>query len=194
MGLLKLKTKISVEDYLEGEKISPIKHEYIDGEVYQMAGASNRHSRISMNLSTSLDNHFRDSPCQTFAGDTKVRVAINVFYYPDILVSCEQEDENSHFCNTPVLIIEVTSPSTERIDRQEKLLAYQRITSVQEYVIIDQHRINIELHRRQPNGNWITYYFDASDTEIEFQSVDLTLQISEIYRRVHFETNADRNN
>ena len=194
MGLLKLKTKISVEDYLEGEKISPIKHEYIDGEVYQMAGASNRHSRISMNLSTSLDNHFRDSPCQTFAGDTKVRVAINVFYYPDILVSCEQEDENSHFCNTPVLIIEVTSPSTERIDRQEKLLAYQRITSVQEYVIIDQHRINIELHRHQPNGTWITYFFDETDTEIEFQSVDLTLQISEIYRRVRFETNADRNN
>ncbi len=83
MGLLpKLKTKTSVEDYLEGEKFSPVKHEYIEGEVYAMAGTSNNHSRISVNLTTALSNHLRDSACEPFAGETKVRAAINIFYTP----------------------------------------------------------------------------------------------------------------
>ena len=194
MGLAKLKTKISVEDYLEGEKISPVKHEYIDGEVYQMAGTNDNHARIAGNTFTALSIHLRDSSCEPFASEIKVRAAINIFYYPDILVSCEENPEDSYFSNNPILIIEITSPSTERIDRQEKLLIYQRISSIQEYVVIDQHWINIELHRRQPNATWLTYYFDETDTEVEFQSVDLTLQISEIYRRVRFEINADRTN
>lgn len=194
MGLPKLKTKISVEAYLEGEKFSQVKHEYVNGEVYAMAGTSNDHSRISVNLTTALSNHLRDSPCEPFAGETKVRAAINIFYYPDILVSCEETEENSYFRNNPILVIEITSPSTEHIDRREKLFAYQRITSVQEYAVVDQHRVNIELHRRQPNGTWITYFFDASDDEIEFQSVGLTMPITEIYRRVRFKNNADTDN
>ena len=194
MGLPKLKTKISVEDYLEGEKISPVRHEYIEGEVYPMEGTSNNHSRIAVNITTALSDHLRDSPCEPFAGDTKVRAAISIFYYPDVLVSCEETEEDSYFCNNPILIIEVTSPSTEHIDRREKLFAYQRIASVQEYAVIDQHKINIELHRRQPNGTWITNFFDASDDEVELQSVGLTLPITEIYRRVRFEKNANTNN
>ena len=194
MGLLKLKTKISVAEYLEGEKVSAVKHEYIDGNVYAMAGTSDNHARISGNTFTALSIHLRDSPCEPFASELKVRVAINIFYYPDILVSCEENPENPYFRNNPVLIIEITSPSTERIDDQEKLLAYQRIQSVQEYVVIDQNRINIELHHRQTDATWITYHFDETDDEIEFQSVGLTMPISEIYRRVRFETNVERNN
>jgi Uma2 family endonuclease len=190
MGLPKLKTKISVEDYLEGEKFSRTKHEYVEGELYAMAGTSNNHSRISVNLTTALATHLRDSACEPFAGETKVRAAINVFYYPDVLVSCEESEEDPYFRNNPILVIEITSPSTEHIDRREKLFAYQRIASVQEYAVVDQHRMNVELHRRQPDGRWITYFFDASDDEIEFQSVDLTLPITEIYRRVRFEKNA----
>ena len=194
MGLPKLKTKISVEDYLEGEKFSSVKHEYIEGEVYGMAGTSNNHSRISINLTTVLSNHLRDSPCEPFAGETKVRAAINIFYYPDVLVSCEESEQDSYFRNNPILVIEITSPSTAHIDRREKLFAYQRIASVQEYAVVDQHRMNVELHRRQPSGTWITYFFDASDDEIEFQSVSLTLPITEIYRRVRFERNANTDN
>ncbi len=193
MGLPKLKTKISVEDYLKGEEFSPIKHEYVEGEVYAMAGTSNNHSRIAINITTALSIHLRDSPCEPFAGATKVRAAIDVFYYPDILVSCEETEKDSYFRNNPILVIEITSPSTEHIDRREKLFAYQRITSVQEYAVIDQHRMNVELHRRQPNANWITYFFDASDDRIEFQAVGLTLPITEIYRRVRFERNANTN-
>ncbi|MGC2238735.1 MAG: Uma2 family endonuclease [Pyrinomonadaceae bacterium] len=189
MGLLKLKTKISVEDYLESEKISPVRREYVQGEIYAMAGTSDNHARITINLTTALSIHLRDSKCEPFSGETKVQVTRNVYYYPDILVSCEENPKNPYFRNKPVLIIEVTSPSTAHIDRREKLLFYQQMPSVQEYAVVDQHKINIELHRRQPNGGWITYYFDRDDEEIEFQSVGLTLPIAEIYRRVRFEKN-----
>lgn len=189
MGLPKLKTKISIEDYLEGEKISTVRHEYVDGEVFAMAGASDNHARIVGNVYTELNVHLRNSKCEPFSNDIKVCATKNVYYYPDILVLCEENDEDSYFRNNPILIIEITSPSTEKIDRREKLFVYQQISSVQEYVIIDQHRINIEIHRRQPDGRWITYYFNEneSEDEIEFKSVELTLPIAEIYRRVRFQ-------
>lgn len=190
MGLPKLKTKRSVEDYLEGEKISPVKHEYVDGEVFAMAGTSDKHNRIAVNLTTALDNHLRDSPCEPFSGEIKVRAAHNVYYYPDILVSCEENPESPYFRNEPILIIEVTSPSTETIDRREKLLFYLQMPSVQEYVIVSQSKIAVEVHRRQPDGRWITYYFNESDETVELASVELTLPLTEIYRRVKFESNA----
>lgn len=188
MGLAKLKTKISVEDYLKGEEISPVKHEYVYGEVYAMAGTSDNHNRIVGSLVAALDNHLRNSECETFFGDIKVRVDPNVYYYPDVLVSCEQNPENPYFRNQPILIVEVLSPSTQEIDRREKLLFYQQMPSVQEYAVIEQQKMHVELHRRQPDGRWITYYFnhDADET-IEFQSVELTLTLGEIYRRVKFE-------
>lgn len=194
MGLPKLKTKLSVKDYLEGEKINPVKHEYVEGEVYAMAGASDKHNMIAGDIYAALLVHLRHSKCQPFFGDIKVRVTSKVYYYPDVLVSCEETPEDAHFRNSPILIIEVASPSTANIDRREKLLFYQQMPSVQEYAIVDQHKINIELHRRQSNGSWITYYFDQEDNEIEFQSVNLTLPISEIYRRVRFNTNAKPDN
>ncbi len=194
MGLPKLKTKISVEDYLEGEKFSPVRHEYIEGEVYAMAGTSDSHNLIAGDIYIALGVHLRNSRCQPFSGEIKVQVTRNVFYYPDILVSCEENPESPYFRNAPILIIEVTSPSTANIDRREKLLFYQQMPSVQEYAVVDQHKMNVELHRRQPSGTWITYFFDASDDEIEFESVGLTLPITEIYRRVRFERNANTDN
>lgn len=192
MGLPKLKTKISVEDYLEGEKISPIRHEYVDGEVYAMAGASDNHGRISVNLITILSIHLRESRCEPFSNDTKVQATATVFYYPDILVSCEENPESPYFRNNPILIIEITSKSTQSIDRREKLLFYQQIPSVQEYVVIDQYRMEVQVHRRQPNGSWITYFFNEQSDIVEFTSIDLTIPLPEIYRRVTFDPNANR--
>lgn len=194
MGLVKLKTKISVTDYLEGEKFSSVKHEYVEGEVYAMAGTSDNHNRIAGNIHSILLNHLRDSICEPFFGDIKVRSTQNVFYYPDVLVSCEENPESPYFRNQPILIIEVTSTSTEHIDRREKLLFYQQMPSVLEYVVIDQYRMSVEVHRRQNDGRWITYYFNEPSEEVEFSSVELTLPITEIYRRVSFEPNANREN
>lgn len=186
MGLAKLKTKISVENYLEGERISPSKHEYVYGEVYAMAGTSDNHNRIAGSFYAELSNHLRNSHCEPFMGDIKVRVTPNVYYYPDVLVSCEETVEDSHFRNEPILIVEVLSPSTEHIDRREKLLFYQQMPSLQEYVVVEQKKIAVEIHRRQPDGSWITYFFNQNDTEVEFQSVSLTMKLEEIYRRVRF--------
>lgn len=189
MGLPKLKTKISVEDYLEGEKISQIKHEYVAGEVYAMAGASDRHHRISANLFKKLDSHLENSECEAFMAEMKLKVNEDTFYYPDVFVACDKPVKSAYQRETPVLIIEATSPSTRQIDRREKLRAYQQMTSVQEYVVIEQDKVHIELHRRQPDGRWITYFYNASDfdEQIEFQSVNLTTNLEEIYSRIKFE-------
>jgi Uma2 family endonuclease len=194
MGLLKFKTKISVEDYLEGEKVSPIRHEYFNGDVFAMAGASDNHGRISGNIFVALSIHLRNSPCEPFTHDTKIRVTPTVFYYPDILVTCEQNAEDPYFRNNPILIIEVVSKSTERIDRREKVFLYQQIESLVEYVVVDQYRKKIQVHRRQPNGGWITYFFDKDDEFVELSSVDLKIPLDEIYQRVTFEPNANRDN
>ncbi len=187
MGLAKLKTKISVENYLSGEEISAIKYEFIDGDLYAMAGTSQNHNRIAGNIFNSLLAHLRNSSCEPYIENIKVRASKEVFYYPDILVTCEGEFKNKYYCEEPILIIEVISPSTEQIDRREKLRAYQQMPSVQEYVIVEQEKLAVEIHRRQPDGRWITYFLTRTDTEFHLESVDLTIQLAELYRRVVFE-------
>ncbi len=189
MGLSKLRTKISLEAYLEGEKVSKIRHEFINGEVYTMAGASDRHHRISMNIAKKLDDHLEDADCEVFTVDVKLKADANDFYYPDIFVACDESPESSFYREEPVLIVEVLSPTTRQIDRREKLKVYQNIPSVQEYLIIEQEKIHIELHRRQPDGTWLTHFYNKSDRDeiIEFQSVGMDITLDEIYRRVKFE-------
>ncbi len=189
MGLPKFKTKISVEDYLDGEDVSNKRHEFINGEVYAMAGASDDHNVIAGNLFGNLWGHLRDDLCQVFMENMKLRFDESNFYYPDIFVACDESPESRFYRDEPVLIIEILSPSTREIDRREKLNIYQQIPSVQEYIIIEQEKIHIELHRRQPDGNWLTHFYNKSDrdVEIEFQSVGMKITLDEIYRRVKFE-------
>ena len=193
MGYAKLKAKLSIDEYLEGEEISPVRHEYLYGEVYAMAGTSQNHARIAGNLFNLLSSHLSGSPCEAYSENIKVHPSDDVFYYPDVIVTCEGDFENKFVCEEPKLIIEVTSPSTIQIDRREKLFAYQKMPSVSEVVIIDQEKALIELHRRQPDGRWITYFFNDTDREFDLTSVDMTLNVSDVYARVTFipEKNAD---
>jgi Uma2 family endonuclease len=188
MGLSKFKTKISVEDYLKGEKISKIKHEFVNGEVYAMAGASDIHHRISINLAKKLDDFLDDDDCEVFMVDMKLKADESDFYYPDVFVACDESPESHFYREEPVLIIEVLSPSTRQIDRREKLKVYQQIPSVKEYLVIEQEKVHIELHRRQPDGNWLTHFYNKGDFDeiIEFQSVGMEITLDEIYRRVKF--------
>ncbi len=190
MGVAKLRLKTSIEDYLKAEELSPVKHEFVEGEVYAMAGTSDNHNRIVTELAAMLTTTLRDSECEPFIGDIKVQVSRSVVYYPDLLVTCEENPESSYFRNNPELIVEVTSPSTQQIDRREKLLFYLQMPSVQEYVIVEQHKMSVEVHRRQPNGGWITYFFTEPSDVVELQSVDLSFPLPEIYRRVKLDKNA----
>ena len=189
MGLAKLKTKIDIEDYLEGEKLSEIRHEYIYGEVFAMAGTSDKHNRISMNIGFKLDNHLENSRCEAFIESVKLKADAQTFYYPDVMVACDEIPESAYYREKPILLVEVLSRSTQRTDRNEKLTVYKNLPTLQEYIIVWQDKIHLELHRRQADNSWLTYISDENDLqeEIEFQSVDLKITLDEIYRRVRFE-------
>lgn len=194
MGLAKLKTKVSAKDYLKNELVSPVKHEFVGGEVYAMAGGSVRHNVICGNIFAALRSHLIDNECDVIITDVKIKTTDDAYYYPDVFVSCDKTPKSHYYREEPVLIVEVASPSTRQIDRREKLRAYQQIPSVQEYVIVEQDKFHIELHRRQPNGNWITYFYNDNDmdVDIEFQSVGLNTNLDEIYRRVNFREQPDK--
>jgi Uma2 family endonuclease len=176
---------ISVEDYLGGEKTSTVKHEYIDGLVYAMSGTSKRHNRITLNFSQRFESHLEGTDCESFAVDVKVRVSPTVYYYPDVVVTCEQSEDNYNI-NEPILIVEVLSPSTERADRSEKLIAYTNMKSIHEYVIVWQDRVLVEIHRRIDDVNWQTERFYRTEEEVEFDSIGLRISVADIYRNVRF--------
>ena len=180
---------VSVEDYLEGERVSPIKHEYRNGSIYAMAGASNPHVLISLNLATLLRTRLRGSGFLPFMSDTKVRVeAVNTFYYPDVTVSCDERDTTSvaDFICYPSLVVEVLSSKTEAFDRGDKFADYRTLPSLQDYVLISQGQINVECFRRQPGGGWMLYACGDGD-DVELASVNLTFPISSLYEDVPFQ-------
>jgi Uma2 family endonuclease len=175
---------LSVEEYLRGELASETRHEYIGGQVYAMVGASDAHNLIAMNLATALHGHLRGGPCQVFMADMKARVAIageDVFYYPDLLVSCRPDDRARYWRTHPCLIVEVLSETTARTDRREKLLAYREIDALEEYLLVDQDAPQVTLLRRA--DAWQPRRLDAADT-LRLDSVGLEIPVAEIYEGV----------
>lgn len=134
---------ISPEEYLEGEQLSEVRHEYLGGSVYAMSGASEPRNVISLNIATALREHLRGHRCHVYRNDMKVRLRVtddDYFYYPDVFVACEHGESSPYFKEHPAIIFEVISPATERVDRREKLLAYQRIPSMEIYALVEQER------------------------------------------------------
>lgn len=176
---------ISSEDYLKEEQNSPIKHEYRRGEVYAMAGASNVHVLIAGNVFALLRNHLRGSGCLTYIADTKAHIeSINTYYYPDVMVSCDQRDTAfDTFLRYPCLIVEVLSSTTEAFDRGDKFADYRHLESLQEYVLVSQTRMNVECFRRNSEGQWVLYPYSAED-EIHLASVDFECTITDFYEDV----------
>jgi Uma2 family endonuclease len=177
---------ITPEQYLELEEKSPIKHEYIDGEVYAMAGASDAHVTISLSLSSQLLNHLRGSGCRVYMSDMKVKIkTLNRFYYPDVMVTCHPQDQNTdNYKQFPTLIVEVLSPSTEGFDRGDKFTDYQQIETLQEYVLINTKKARVEIFRRNEQGLWTLQYYDEQ-TEYQLQSINFIGQISTVYEDVN---------
>jgi Uma2 family endonuclease len=176
---------ISTEEYLEGEKVSEIKHEYIDGQVYAMAGASDAHVTVSMNVSMLLRNHLRGSDCRVYMADMKAQIdLINRYFYPDVMVTCDTRDkEFEYFKSHPSLIIEVLSESTEGYDRGKKFASYRHLESLQEYVLISQDRMSVECFRRNDEGHWVLYPYGKGE-EVHLASVDFRCAIAQIYEDV----------
>ncbi len=179
---LKLKQDewISEEAYLQSELFSEIKREYIDGAVYAMAGASKNHQRITGNVSRKFGNHLENMPCEPFSSDVKVKVG-SKFFYPDVMVVCKDDGGNAYYTENPVIIVEVLSKSTRRMDETAKKFAYQTLTTLQEYVLIEQDFVDVEVCRR--SEGWISRHYFMGDS-VTFDSVGLTLSVADIYQRV----------
>ncbi len=187
MAVANFKRKITISDYLADESSGEVKHEYIYGEIFAMAGTSDRHNRIAGNFFSKIDNHLAESECETFIESVKLKADAQTFYYPDVMVACDDAPESAYFREKPILIIEILSPTTERTDRNEKLSVYKNIPILQEYVIAWQEKMQIEIYRRQADGNWLNFIYGENESEIELESIDLKITLKEIYRRVRFE-------
>ncbi len=174
---------ISVEDYLAGEQHAEVRHEYIHGQVYAMTGASRRHGLIVNAIAFALTAAARRKGCQLFSSDMKLRLDLGgntIFYYPDLLLSCDPQDRDPYFSQSPCMILEVLSDSTARIDRREKLLAYQSLPSVQTYLLVEQAFQRVEVYRR--SNHWQVEYFEQG--EIPLDCLDMALPVADIYQDV----------
>jgi len=174
---------VSVEDYLAGELHSEVRHEYIDGQVYAMGGASRVHGQIANALAFALTPAARKKSCQLFAADMKVCLTIAgkpVFYYPDLLAVCDPADREPYFIARACLIIEVLSESTERIDRREKFLSYQTLPGLQACWLVAQDACRVEVLRHQ--NDWQPEYFTAGEVEVD--CLDTSITVDMIYQDI----------
>ncbi|NJM78076.1 MAG: Uma2 family endonuclease [Acaryochloridaceae cyanobacterium RU_4_10] len=176
---------ISPEEYLEGEKSSPVKHEYIQGQVYAMAGANDAHNLITGSFYSLLRNHLRGKGCLPYTGDMKAQIDVrDIYYYPDILVICDPRDRSSEYSKRyPCLIVEVLSDSTEAFDRGNKFSDYRHLETLQEYVLVKQDRQSVDCFRRNEQGRWELYAFVEGD-EVVLKSIDFSCAIASLYEDV----------
>jgi Uma2 family endonuclease len=179
---------VSEADYLAGEPSSDIRHEYVAGIVYAMAGAGKAHNTIALNLATRLRAHVRGTPCRSYIADMKVKVARDqAYYYPDVVVTCSACDTAASapkdYLTAPALIVEVLSPSTETIDRREKMRAYGALESLREYVLVASESHQVEIYRKLPDGGWDQWILSPGEP-VRLDSVNLDLTFEDIYEDV----------
>lgn len=175
-------------EYLAGEPLSEIRHEYVAGHVYAMAGAGKAHNIIALNIAARLRSQLRGTPCRSYIADMKVRVARDqAYYYPDVIVTCSDQDTAADapkdYLTAPSLIVEVLSAGTETVDRREKMRAYATLESLQEYVLVESRSRRVEIYRKLPAGGWEQWILSPGEP-VRLDSVDLTLEFSEIYEDV----------
>jgi len=175
--------QISEEDYLQGELLAETKHEYIDGDVYAMAGASENHNLLSVNMASELRNLLKGTPCRTFIADMKVKVGSS-FFYPDVMVVCQEDNENEYYKNAPVIIVEILSKSTRHLDQTDKRLRYQKIPTLEEYVLIEQDKGEIQVFSKK--DHWQSFYYYLDDA-ITFSSLGVAVLVEDIYYQVNNE-------
>lgn len=193
MSISAKKLPVTAAEYLEGERSSEVRHEFVDGRIYAMSGASLRHNEICGDVYAFLKDHLRGGPCRTFIEAVKVELADDLtesYYYPDVFVTCEPADDDSHIVRHPKLIIEVLSPSTSRNDRGDKLANYKRIPSVEEIVYIEQDWPEIFLVRR--SDRWKKRIYTQLDSPVHLESIDLTVTVAAFYQSSPFPDDVER--
>jgi Uma2 family endonuclease len=184
---------VSVQDYLSGEMISPIRHEYLGGVVYAMAGARNVHNIIKNNTLATLHFRLRGRRCRPFDSDTKVRIELPHqirFYYPDVSAVCEQNPQQDSFQDKPAAIFEVISRSTRRIDEGEKKDAYLTIPSLRVYALVEQESPAIIVFRRTATG-FVREVYEGLAGVLPLSEIETELPLADVYDGVEFSTEPD---
>ena len=183
--ILKATDWISPDEYLEGERSAEVRHEYVDGHVYAMAGASDDHNRSAGNIFAELRERLRGHRCEPFINDMKVKIPpafADVYYYPDVLVACDPTDNARFFRERPTVLIEVLSTETERTDRREKALAYRQIPTVEAYVLVEQERMAATILRRTEPG-WQSHVIEGPGSILKLPGIGVEIPLERIYER-----------
>ena len=197
MSLPQSQITVSIEEYLARERESEERHEFLDGQIYEMAGENPRHGAICTNLTRIVSTQLLGTPCQAFSKDTKVRSGPEapqstkgLFSYPDLVVVCGEikfHDQPQHVIINPTVIIEVLSPNTEAFDRGVKWLRYQTwLPTLVHYVMVSQNQPQIEHYSREANGEWRYSRVNQIEGSVTLASIGCTLKLAEVYDRVVF--------
>src|SRR5689334_1273851 len=174
---------INVEDYLMLDQNSKTaRYEYLDGELRMLPGGSVYRSAIIARLSSTLERHLENGPCWVYNSDMKLQLSESRYVYPDIMISCDQRDQqpNQTIIHYPSLVVEVLSPNTEAVDRREKLLYYQEYPTIQDYIMVDSRSIRIETYHREKDG-WKLHTYGPDDT-VSLENFGIQFPINLIYR------------
>jgi Uma2 family endonuclease len=181
MSATAMNIQITEQTYLDGECVADSKHEFMDGSIYAMAGASEAHNTIAGNVFGELRQQLKGSPCKPFIADMKVKAGPN-YFYPDVMVMCDADEADSDVVkNAPTIIVEVLSTRTRKYDMTYKKIAYLNIPSLQEYLLVEQDKCEIEVFRR--NDNWASTYYVLGDV-ITLDSIGVSITVEEIYERI----------
>ena len=185
MGQAAHKPTMTASDFLAWDAGLTERHEFVDGEIFAMAGAEDRHVTIALNIAMALRQHLRGTPCRTFMSDMKLQVAAaNSYFYPDVMVTCNEADHASPLIKSaPVLVIEVLSPSTAAFDRGEKFAHYRRLESLQEYMLVDIDTRRTDLYRKGVDAMWVLHPFEGGET-LQLASVALNITAEALFAEV----------
>ena len=172
-------------DYLAWEATQPEKHEHVAGEVFAMGGAARVHVTVSLNIAGALADKLDGTPCRAYMADMKLQVeAANAYYYPDVMVSCDEADRRAEqYMTSPTLIVEVLSPSTAAYDRGEKFAAYRHLPSLQQYVLVDPDQRRIESYTRADPTRWLLEDV-APEAALSIPALEIALPWARIFRNL----------
>ena len=170
--------RMNVDEYLAYEQAQELRHELVDGYLYAMTAASDRHEEITLNLAAALHNHLRNTPCRAYESGLKLRIGDD-FYYPDVFVRCNEERGDPYFKTDPMVIAEVLSPATQRYDRGDKRLAYMSLPTLREYVLRAQDRVRVTVYRQAAPSDIET--LESASAILRLQSIDFSITLGELY-------------
>jgi len=179
---------LAPEEYLEQERASEFRSEYVAGEIFAMSGASPAHNTIALNVAAELRAQLRGRRCSVFISDMRVKTFKRAYRYPDVVALCGEprfDDSQRDTLLNPSLIVEVLSESTEKVDRGEKFSEYRRLESLREFVLVSQHRPQVERYERR-DDLWVLSDFTELEQRVELPSIGCTLTLGDIYERVEF--------